>query len=182
MAVAGCRLWRGRVCALIVALAAGCGGDDDGGGSGVDSDKTLLEATDEEIVEMCEWYVGQLSTEDIVDFECHLIALQLSTSADECADVFDQCSAAATADGDAVRPTCVAPEELGAMPACASEVSVGEYESCIGAFADQFAEAAAAASCDTTVEDLLDSVDFLNLPECAALEEACPELLGEGGP
>lgn len=180
--MAGCRLWRGRVCALIVALAAACGGDDDDGGSGVDADKTLLEATDEEIVEMCEWYVGQLETEDIVDFECHLIALQLSSSADGCTQVFDECFAAATDDGDAVRPTCVAPEELQAMPACAAEVSVGEYESCIVAFAEQFAGAAEAATCDATVEELLDSVDFLNLPECAALEEACPELLGEGGP
>jgi hypothetical protein len=179
MAVAGCRLWRGVVCALIAALAPGCGGDDDG--SGIDSDKSLLEATDEEIVEMCEWYVGQLSTEDIVDFECHLVAAQLSGDVDECGLVFDECSAMATADGDGVRPTCLEPEELQALPACAAEVSVGDYQSCMAAFADQFADAAADASCGASVDDLLDSVDFLNLAECAALEEACPELLGEGG-
>lgn len=160
----------------LVALVVGCGGDDDGGSdsSGVDRDSTLDELTAAETTDFCEWVQGLLDPESFVEFSCTLDAIIESQTNEElvCQDLVDECIEMTEVPDDAIN---CAVAELD-LPPCASEVTVGDFEDCLGATADLLNTIIDAISCDTSPEDLPGPDDFEMPAACTAIQEVCPDL------
>lgn len=158
-----------RWCPLMLALAlAGCGGDD---GSGVDRDKALSEVTDEEVTQLCEWSTDLVSDADAIRFGCYLAALLLSSDAEQCQEVADQCIE--EEEMEAEEEPADACAEVEEFPPCAGEITVGQLEDCGEAGADQLRDVAQDISCDAVPDDF---ADLESPAACAVIEEACPDL------
>jgi hypothetical protein len=175
-----------RIGAALAALlcAAACGGGGGGGNddsSGVDPDQTLDEASSQERMDVCEWYLDQFVDEDVVRLGCYIGAITLSEGSDQdCQMLADACLE--DAEGEEVDlGGCAASSEGGDLPECAADVTVGEYEACLGAQANQVAEVSSTISCDTTSDELIELLDFGRRRACQPIEEVCPELLDNGG-
>jgi hypothetical protein len=167
---------------LLCAAMAACGGDDDGGGddgSGVDPEKTLAEASSDDSVQICEWYIGtQVSTDVVIRFSCYVSAVaqeednpdtDCEAFAAECRDLF------AEVPEEEWLPDCA---DMPDPPAC-EEVTVGEYEDCLASFADRLYDNLDSASCELSSEELealFETVQPEDVEECADLLERCPEL------
>lgn len=173
-----------RIGAALAALLCGaaCGGG--GGGddtSGVDPDQTLDEASSQERMDVCEWYLDQFNDKDVIRLGCYIGAITLSEgSGQDCETLAEAC----LEDAEGQPPDlggCVGAGEGGELPECAADVTVGEYEACLGAQADQVAEVSSTISCETTSDELIDLLDFGRRRACQPIEDVCPELLDNGG-
>jgi hypothetical protein len=170
-------LSRGLFCA---ALAA-CGGDG-GGGSGVDGDRAFADTTVDERVQICSWYADVYIDADLVRFGCFGVAIDAAAGDRElCQDLAQQCL-----DQQSEEDLDVALRDelecnldyLAILPACGSQLTVDAFEDCMGGYVANLEDVAADASCDSTLEELRRAIDLRELPECADLVEACPDLLG----
>ena len=158
--------------ALVLGVAAGCGGDDDGG-SGVDSDKPVSEATIEDAMAFCEYAQAVFSEDDLKKVSCYIEGIFAEAElGEDCQTVADQClDEPFEPEGDDCAEIDQA--DLDETPACASNVTFGEYEVCVAAQADDFAALADTISCDTDPETLF------NPPvpaACEQIQEECPDL------
>jgi hypothetical protein len=173
--VRGARRRAGVIALALAALVApACGGDDDGGTSGVDGDKRLDELSPAETTDLCEWGFSLLEDDDdLVRFGCYFAALIFSPDSETCEATAQECI-------DEAEPIDFGDAEcqFEDLPACASEVSVAEMEACgrdavavLRAIADDI-------SCDSDPDEIED--DSLVQPaSCVAVEEKCPELFDD---
>ena len=115
-----------RLACLLVscALAAACGGDDDG--SGVDGGKAVTELSADEVSALCEWAIdvqgGENHSEDCGDF-----TIETGTVA--------ECEA-----------------EYAGIPASCSSVTVAELEDCVNAIADDPCEGFGSQACSEFIQ------------------------------
>src|SRR5262245_43138863 len=126
----------GLVATLVVFLATGaCGGDDDNGvDSGVDPAKPLDMLTDEEAVDLCEAALEATTDEDLKIIACYGFAIALTEEAPETDCEMEAQDCIAEPDDPGPEDPC-ANATAAALPECASEVTVGEFEDCTGATA-----------------------------------------------
>jgi hypothetical protein len=160
--------------ALSLALVA-CGGDNGGGGgggSGIPSSTTLDQLTDEQIVTLCEYVSEQFNSDSIDKVVCHYIALAFGSEMCE-ADV-EECLAEPSEPADC----SMAPDDE--LPACASQVTVGELEACLNEQAARFDQLAAGVSCSSDPADLEAAFNEVG-PACMIVQQKCPELIGGEG-
>lgn len=176
-----------KICGVVLVgllALAGCGGDDDDGSgdtSGVDSGSTLDELSDAEATDLCEWSAGLIDTQAIVDFTCYVTAIVASQQDENivCEEFAAQCIDETEPPSDAIECAVDAGVDL---PACASEVTVGDFEDCLTAFADQLLDVIGDISCDSALEDLPEDVGDMPLPDaCTAIQDVCPDLFESDG-
>jgi len=162
--------------ALLCGALAACG---DGGGSGVDPDKTLGETTEGERETMCEWYAEEIGDADVARVSCYIAALVVTENnpALDCEELAQEC----LEDEEAAQPDleCGETDVFGGLPECATDLSVGELEGCLSGFIAQVEQVSEEASCEGTSEELFEAFDLGTVRACEALLEACPELQGD---
>jgi hypothetical protein len=168
-------------------MAVGCGGDDDDDAAGDDggdvaddggdenSDTTLDQLSAGEAQAFCEEVLDVFDTDDFVRFACTSVGLsQYPDDPDACNAAVDDCIE--MQEIPAQEPVCyVDPEEVTALPECASEITLGELQTCLEAFYDDLVAALDAFTCDSSLEDPPELPTELP-EECAAIQAACTEL------
>lgn len=167
----------GPLCGVLLCTLVACGGDDDG--SGVDSDKTLDEVTIGEAMDLCEAEFDSISADDIFTVACFLFAIGESEGDPEadCDALAQECLDLPEDQRPDTEAECeIDPESFGDLPACASEITVGELEDCIFGISDAFADLADEVSCDLSSDEVIDALDFAGVSACASIQERCPEL------
>ncbi len=162
--------WIPFFCMISIPLAA-CGGSD--GGSGVDRSKTLDAVTAEEAMDICESAADLVSEEDSIRVNCYFGAI-IAAALDPEVDCETEAQACIDNPEPSEEDDCAVDDAD--LPECASMVTVGEIEDCQEANADAFAELADSISCDTDLESVGEQE-----PECAEIQEKCPELFEDEG-
>lgn len=164
---------------LLCAVIAACGGDD---GSGVDGAQTFSETSDEERVQLCDWYFDEFIAIDGLEFACYSGSLVLSEGdAELCEQLVQDCLDENTeADLDEMLAESVecSFDNLGDTPECAGELTIGAFEDCALGYLDLLEELGGSLSCDDTLEDLATALDYREIPGCAEMVEACPDVPG----
>lgn len=152
----------------------GCGGDEESG-SGVEASKALTEVTPQEAASICEYAQGQISDDDLKTVGCYIFGSFFSEDEAQCEASVQECLNAPADPADGTLLECVATTQadIDALPACASDVTVGELESCQAAMARSFSDAADDISCGNALTVLLNVPD-----ECSALMTDCSDLFG----
>ena len=167
------RAMRNLAIAILCGVLAACGGDDDG--SGVDSDKPLSEATVEDATAFCEYIDDLGDPEANQKIECYVEGIFGEQQGQgDCQAIADDCLAEPIEEDDLDDCSDIDEEDLDDLPACASEVTFGEYESCAEAMLSRNANIASEISCDSDLENLGD-VDLP--PACQQVQDECPDLL-----
>jgi hypothetical protein len=146
-----------------------CGGGDGPGGSGLDGTKDLLSLSDAEIIQFCEYSESIFTDTDIADYGCYAQGVYGSLEGGDCRTIYAAC----IEDYEPEPSDCpmAADEQL---PACAAMITVAELESCIRAQSAQY-NGLRNVDCSTTPEELNDLSELPDPPECAALDEKCPD-------
>jgi hypothetical protein len=169
-------LSRGLVCAVVAA----CGGGDSG--SGVDDDKSLAETTVDEREQLCEWYVDTYVEADLIRFGCYAAAIEFSSGdLQACEELAQQCLDMETEeelDQELRDQLDCSVDDPVTPPGCASELTVGAFEDCAVGLLDHLEDFAADISCDNTMDELTRANDIREVPACAEMVEACPDLSG----
>ena len=144
---------------LVASLACG------GGGSGVDESKALSDLSDDEKASLCEDRASDF--EASTKLTCYATAIGTATC---------EADAQACIDESANDDPCadVATDEF---PACASEVTVGEFGDCYDAQVVRVKDVAADINCDSDLEAIFTMLSELPA-ECDQVEMDCPDLLG----
>jgi hypothetical protein len=159
------------VLALQLAVVA-CGGDDDGD-LGFDPDTTYDQATVEEAMAFCEHIQASVDRAAEQKIDCYVegIVAQDQEGAD-CQAVADACLEEPV-DDDPADCGDITQEEIDDAPDCADQVTFGEVLDCFDALGDQNASVAGEISCDSDLEEILDTPQ----PEaCTRVISQCPEL------
>ena len=161
---------------ILCGVMAACGGDDDG--SGVDGSKPFSEATVEDAQAFCEYLDGLISAEASQKIECYVAGLVGEQQGQgDCQMIADDCLAEPIEE-DASECSEIDEGDLAELPACASEVTFGEYEACADAYASLNLQVAADISCETDLQELFNQEP----PDaCMQIQEDCPELIGDDG-
>lgn len=146
-----------------------CGDDDEG--LGVDSSKSLSEVTPAEAQEICDWGDTLISEDDDKMIGCYIEGIFADQSGG-CQAAFDACMAA-PAEVDDTDDSC----DIDTLPACASEVTVGEMETCMRAQAESFTTLGKSLSCESTSGDL-ENLDDMPAA-CEAANTKCPALFDD---
>ncbi len=159
---------------LVALPLVACGGGSGDGALGTDiaPDTRLSELSQEESNELCEASSAEFDSRDSESVSCYFLAQLTSSSQEQCQAAYDQCMQ------DPVEVTDCEEDALDTaeLPDCASEVTVGEMESCFQAQADMMRELEASLSCDPEADD----VALPETPEeCQRLEDKCPELFSD---
>jgi hypothetical protein len=170
-----------KILTLSIAILCGglvaCGGDDDG--SGVDSDKPFSEATVEDAMAFCEYVEGLNDPEVTQRIECYIDAIFAAEQGEgECQAIAEQCLAEPLEEEEPSECAEIDGSDLEELPACASEVTFGEYEECVEALFSRNAAIADEISCDTDLEPLFEENGELPEP-CLQARAACPELFSD---
>lgn len=166
----------GLAMTLSLATAGGCD-DGNGSSSGVSGSKTIDEVTQEEAKKVCEWMADTVSGKPPSHKQaCTVVAVEETSSAAQCAAVVEVCE-----EELAENP----PEEEEAIdcdfdfewdptsPGC-SDVTVGQFESCIKQLKQAFDKYYADASC----EDAGEEPEEPNFPAvCEQIADDCPEIM-----
>jgi hypothetical protein len=161
---------------ILCGVLAACGGDDDG--SGVDPDKPFGDATVEDAQAFCEYLDGLVSPEASQKVECYVEGiLGAQQGRGDCQMIADDCLAEPIEE-EPNECNEIDEADLAELPECASQVTFGEYEACVDAYASLNLDVAAAISCETDLEELFSQ----ELPDaCMQIQEDCPELIGNDG-
>jgi hypothetical protein len=135
-------------------------------GSGVDPDKAMSTLTPAEANAICEAKNQALVIEDYIKVSCYVSAFFASQSQAECEDNALACIASPPP----VDTTCnVSQAQLDALPACAAQITAGQYEACVVGRAEL-------ATHNATVVDCVEGVFNLETPdECFDISISCPE-------
>lgn len=179
----------------------GTSGGPDGGtahaGSGslpdsISPDDQLSELSAADATALCEAASAEVSAavsaEERARLGCTLDALPFSTDAsgdidpEMCAQFVEECLMDGTYD-EASEEMCDPAALLNEVEDC--ETTVGEYQDCLRATAQQLADAFENFNCETlsdpaVAEEALGSVGQVNAPECTAVAADCPALVGAG--
>ncbi len=163
-----------------IALVA-CGGDDSPQ-SGVERGKALSDVSVDEFIDMCETYAAAIDEEELISAGCYLAAALFAGSEPAACEAFAQeCIANSDSADDTLSPdfdcsSTEAMQDLDDLPACASDITVGQYEDCMFAILDIFKDLASPATCTNPPEASGD--DFIPIPAaCSSLNSTCPELI-----
>lgn len=154
-------------------LVACGGGDGDGGGSGVSRSKNLTEVTPAEAVKICEYVSAEPPVYD--ELSCKIGAIFSSQGDEEaCNTAYEACLA--EPDDEEEDDCSDAADDLENLPACAADITVGQFEDCIDAQVDLANELNGIIQCGS--EDGLDRLE--ERPAiCTQLQETCPDLFGD---
>ncbi len=161
--------------ALLYGLALGCG---DGGGSGGSSGKKLSSLSDSESQALCKEFAKKVSdlNNSAAELECVVEGLLVAASSDTtCATARDACVAnLVPEEPDYSDCTDLKTED---SPACASELTLGEFRNCIDAAFDVALKAFEGLSCESSLEDYAEPEEPTLPAECDVVAKKCPELL-----
>lgn len=168
-------LYAKTIAALFVSLllsSAGCtGGADGGGGSGVDTTKTVSTVTPGEATEICEYGKLPLTDSEYKKGLCTYVGLEQGGSPAGCQIAFDQCMSEPLA--QSFTDCSAAAGSVSNLPDCAALITVGELEDCLYAETALAASEVASISCDTPPDEL---PEFSRPAQCDKLDELCPTL------
>lgn len=176
---------------MVVACGGDDGGSDDGDGDGIDddggdggdgSDTTLDQLSDAEAAELCDAATEDFSPEVFVEFSCYVIAIVSNPEdVEACEAQFADCLETSEPTPGQEFTCWVDPDLVTVLPDCAGDITAGDLQACWVASVDQILDLFDSITCETAFEDLPEDFTTYELPEeCAALQEACPELFGAG--
>jgi hypothetical protein len=165
--------------ALCGALA--CGGDDGGGGSGVDGKKLISDLKDADAKKVCEWMEKETSSiAPTTKQVCTAAAVSASSTPTECNQLVAQClkSAPDTDTRTGGDDSDCSDADTSDVDTSCHTVTVGEFEACFRAYMSAFQHQLASISCANAGKEI--EFDSVTTPDaCKKVVHDCPSLLSD---
>lgn len=152
-----------------------CGEGPAASGSGVDGEKSVAEVSEADVRTLCRWMQKQIGDVDISDEQtCTADSVGTSTSSADCEAKVQSCLAKPSAEPSNDPAEQCDTLEKPTFPAGCSEVTVSDYETCLGDLKAKMEEYINGLSC---AENAGQQVKLPSVPSCEKLRMHCPPIV-----